>query len=136
MARRLAAIMFTDLAGYTQVAQADEAGALRLLQEQERLVRPVLATHRGRKVSSMGTPVGSKAHVSCDGIHNVEEAAVLSGIGVRYQGRRNPPTRYHRNWLPGSGFALAAQWGGDPGILWGQLHGPMCQWPSLGRLRN
>ncbi len=54
MARRLAAIMFTDLTGYTGLAQADEAGALRLLKEQERLVRPVLEVHRGRKVKSMG----------------------------------------------------------------------------------
>jgi adenylate cyclase len=54
MARRLAAIMFTDIAGYTSMAQADEAGALRLLQEQERLVRPVLEAHRGRRVKSMG----------------------------------------------------------------------------------
>ena len=54
MSRRLAAIMFTDLTGYTELAQADEAGALRLLQEQEKLVRPVLEVHRGRKVKSMG----------------------------------------------------------------------------------
>lgn len=54
MARRLAAIMFTDIAGYTSLAQSDEAEALRLLQEQERLIRPVLEAHRGRKVKSMG----------------------------------------------------------------------------------
>ncbi|HXW66436.1 MAG TPA: adenylate/guanylate cyclase domain-containing protein [Thermoplasmata archaeon] len=54
MSRRLAAIMFTDVAGYTQLAQTDEAGALRLLEEQERVARPLLATHRGRKVKSMG----------------------------------------------------------------------------------
>ena len=46
--------MFTDLAGFTSLTQADEAGALRLLKEQERLVRPVLEAHRGRKVKSMG----------------------------------------------------------------------------------
>jgi TolB-like protein/class 3 adenylate cyclase/Tfp pilus assembly protein PilF len=54
MPRRLAAIMFTDIAGYTQLAQTDESGALRLLQEQEKLVRPLLAVHQGRKVKSMG----------------------------------------------------------------------------------
>jgi adenylate cyclase len=52
--RRLAAIVFTDIAGYTSLAQSDEAGALRLLQEQERLIRPLLETHRGRKVKSIG----------------------------------------------------------------------------------
>ena len=54
MARRLSAIMFTDLEGYTQLSQTDERSALRLLQDQDRLVRTVLANHRGRKVKSMG----------------------------------------------------------------------------------
>ena len=52
--RRLVAIMFTDIAGYTSLAQNDEPAALRLVQEQERLVRPLLELHRGRHVKSMG----------------------------------------------------------------------------------
>ena len=54
MARRLAAIMFTDLVGYTSLSQSDEQGALQLVQEQERLLRSILATHHGRKVKSTG----------------------------------------------------------------------------------
>ncbi len=54
MARRLAAIMFTDIAGFTAMTQADETGALRLLQDQERLVRSTLVRHHGRKVKSIG----------------------------------------------------------------------------------
>ena len=54
MSRRLVAIMFTDIAGYTAMAQADEAGALRLLREQHQLIGPVLETHRGRQVKSIG----------------------------------------------------------------------------------
>jgi len=54
MTRRLAAIMFTDIAGYTAMAQADEAGALALVKEQERLIRRLLAVHQGRKVKSTG----------------------------------------------------------------------------------
>ena len=52
--RRLAAIMFTDMVGYTASTQTDEAAALRLLQEQEELVRPVLAGHQGREIKSTG----------------------------------------------------------------------------------
>ena len=52
--RRLAAVMFTDVAGYTSLSQDDEAAALRLLQEQERLVRGLLEIHRGRLVKSIG----------------------------------------------------------------------------------
>jgi adenylate cyclase len=52
--RRLAAIMFADMAGYTAAMQRDEAGTLSLLKEQEELVRPILAVHKGREVKSTG----------------------------------------------------------------------------------
>jgi adenylate cyclase len=52
--RRLAAIMFTDMVGFTASAQTDEAEALRLLREQEKLVRPLLKTHKGREIKSTG----------------------------------------------------------------------------------
>jgi adenylate cyclase len=54
MARRLAAIMFTDLVGSTQLAQRDERAALALLREQESLSEPLLAAHGGRVVKSTG----------------------------------------------------------------------------------
>jgi adenylate cyclase len=52
--RQLAAIMFTDMVGYTAAAQADEAAALALRREQEDLIRSVLAAHQGREVKSTG----------------------------------------------------------------------------------
>jgi len=52
--RRLAAIMFTDMVGFTKAAQTDEAGALKRLREQEKLVRPLFKTHQGREVKSTG----------------------------------------------------------------------------------
>jgi adenylate cyclase len=52
--RRLAAIMFTDMVGFTASTQTNEASALRTLEEQERLVRPVLAEYHGREIKSTG----------------------------------------------------------------------------------
>jgi adenylate cyclase len=52
--RRLAAIMFTDMVGFTASAQTDEARALRSLREQEKLVRPLLKTHKGREIKTTG----------------------------------------------------------------------------------
>jgi adenylate cyclase len=52
--RRLAAIMFTDMVGFTASAQTNEAAALRLLREQERLVRRLLKSHNGREIKSTG----------------------------------------------------------------------------------
>ena len=54
MARRLAAIVFTDIAGYTALSHRDEPAALRLLQDQERLVRGLLEVHQGRLVKAIG----------------------------------------------------------------------------------
>ncbi len=39
--RRLAAIMFTDMVGYSALAQADEANALAVLDRHNRLLRPI-----------------------------------------------------------------------------------------------
>ncbi len=46
--------MFTDMVGFTAAAQADEATALKLLHEQEELVRPVIEADHGREVKSTG----------------------------------------------------------------------------------
>jgi adenylate cyclase len=46
--------MFTDMVGFTASAQADEAGALQLLREQEEIVRPLFASSRGREIKSTG----------------------------------------------------------------------------------
>ena len=51
---RLAAIMVTDVAGFSTVLERDEAGALELLQEYNRLVADAVAEHGGRVIRSAG----------------------------------------------------------------------------------
>ncbi len=52
--RRLAAIMFTDIVGYTRLAQARESLALELLEEHRAVVRPVVSAHGGAEIKTIG----------------------------------------------------------------------------------
>ena len=54
MPRRLAAIMYTDVVGFTASAQANEAEALARLREQEGIVRPLFEPYKGREIKSTG----------------------------------------------------------------------------------
>jgi class 3 adenylate cyclase len=52
--RKLAAIMFTDIEGYTALTQADESLALEVLTRHNELLRPTFLRYGGKEVKSMG----------------------------------------------------------------------------------
>lgn len=52
--RRLAAIMFTDMVGFSALSQRNEQAALGLLEDQRRIIRSVIARHNGREIKTMG----------------------------------------------------------------------------------
>lgn len=52
--RRLAAIMFTDMVGYSALTQKNEALALALLEEHRTLLRPFFLKHEGREIETAG----------------------------------------------------------------------------------
>ncbi len=68
--------MFTDMVESTQLAQKDERSALALIEELEKLARPVLAAHHGRWVKSTGD--GFLAELS-SALDAVEGAVDLQG---------------------------------------------------------
>jgi adenylate cyclase len=52
--RKLAAIMFTDMVGFSALSQRDEALALDLLEEHRRIFRGIIPNHAGREVKTTG----------------------------------------------------------------------------------
>jgi len=46
--------MFTDMVGYTALGQKNESLSLALVEEQRKIVRPVLSRHNGREVKTIG----------------------------------------------------------------------------------
>jgi adenylate cyclase len=52
--RKLVAIVFTDIEGYTSIVQKDEQIALGLLEEHNAILRSVLRQHHGREVKTVG----------------------------------------------------------------------------------
>ncbi|MBI3544707.1 MAG: tetratricopeptide repeat protein [Deltaproteobacteria bacterium] len=52
--RKLAAIMFTDIVGYSAMSHRDESLALELLEEHRQIVRPLLTSHDGREIKTIG----------------------------------------------------------------------------------
>ena len=52
--RRLAAIMFTDVVGYTSLTQNDEYSTLQALEKHRSLLRPLLSSHGGREIKTIG----------------------------------------------------------------------------------
>lgn len=52
--RRLAAIMFTDIAGYSKICDKDESLGIAILEEHRQLIRPIIHAHDGREVKTIG----------------------------------------------------------------------------------
>ena len=52
--RKLAAIMFTDMVGYSALAQRDDKVALELLEEHRRLLREILPRFHGTEIKTIG----------------------------------------------------------------------------------
>jgi adenylate cyclase len=52
--RKLAAILAVDVAGYSRLMGEDETGTAHAVREHREAVRPIITTHGGRIIKTMG----------------------------------------------------------------------------------
>jgi len=105
--RRLAAILAADIAGYSRLMGADEAGTARALREQRAAIDPIVVGHGGRIVKTTGDGVllefpSIVAAVECaPSRSNPSEAA--DRRSTWRHGQKKPRLRAGLTLLPGPG---------------------------------
>ncbi|MFC2126351.1 adenylate/guanylate cyclase domain-containing protein [Bacteroidota bacterium] len=84
--RRLAAIMFTDIVGYTALMGSDEDKAFQLLRKNRDLQRPIIKKYRGEWLKEMGDGILASFSTASDAVRcagEIQNAAKKAGIGLR-----------------------------------------------------
>ncbi|MGB5647151.1 MAG: adenylate/guanylate cyclase domain-containing protein [Muriicola sp.] len=67
--RQLAAIMFTDIVGYTALMGKDEQAAFRLLQQNRKLQKPIIEEFNGRWIKELGDGVMASFNTVSDAVN-------------------------------------------------------------------
>lgn len=67
--RRLAAIMFTDIVGYTALMGGDEAKAFRILNKNRAIHKPIIDQYNGRWIKELGDGVMASFQTVSDAVH-------------------------------------------------------------------
>ncbi len=67
--RQLAAIMFTDIVGYTALMGKDEAAAYQLLKRNRKVQRPLIEKHGGKWLKEIGDGVLASFQTVSDAVH-------------------------------------------------------------------
>ena len=84
--RRLAAIMFTDIVGYTAMMGSDENKAFKVLRKNREIQRPIIKKYRGEWLKEMGDGILASFHTASDAVRcagEIQQAAKKEGIGLR-----------------------------------------------------
>lgn len=67
--RQLAAIMFTDIVGYTALMGEDEQKAFELLDKNRQLQKPIIEEFSGRFIKELGDGILASFNTVSDAVH-------------------------------------------------------------------
>ena len=67
--RQLAAIMFTDIVGYTALMASDEAKAMQLIRRNREIQKPAIEKHGGTWLKEMGDGIMASFQTASDAIY-------------------------------------------------------------------
>jgi TolB-like protein/Tfp pilus assembly protein PilF len=84
--RRLAAIMFTDIVGYTALMGRDEDKAFQILRKNRNIQRPIIKKYRGEWLKEMGDGILASFTTASDAVRcagEIQAATKKAGIGLR-----------------------------------------------------
>jgi class 3 adenylate cyclase len=85
--RRLAAIFFSDIVGYTTLMGADEARTMRIIATNEQIHRAALGRHRGQLIQELGDGMLARFDSASDAVAAAREVQRAVGEDGRYQVR-------------------------------------------------
>lgn len=82
--RKLAAIMFTDIVGYTALMSKDEEKALQILKKNRELLKPIIRQFRGEWLKEIGDGTLSSFASAVDQIRErFGQDSLLTGESVK-----------------------------------------------------
>ena len=84
--RRLAAIMFTDIVGYTALMGKDEDRAFKVLRKNRNIQKPLIRKYNGKWLKEMGDGILASFRTSSDAVRcaaSIQKAAKEEEIGLR-----------------------------------------------------
>ncbi len=110
--RKLAAIMFTDIVGYTALMGEDETKAFELIKENRKLQKPIIEQYSGQWIKELGDGVLASFNTVSDAVHaaiSIQNSSNTSGKIQLRIGIHLGEVVFENNDVFGDGVNIAAR---------------------------
>ena len=83
--RQLAAIMFTDIVGFTALMGSDEKKTFEILEKNRQIHKPIIRTYHGRWIKELGDGVMASFSLVSDAVHAAIKIMEACNAANEYQ---------------------------------------------------